>query len=102
TRLRDNFSLVQLYSFALVFLLCIFLYDLDKRQFYRDLEWGEYISQDWEPDKIRSMMGNLRHFRLQSSLEQTDYKLSYFTDGEEDAGDRKSTRLNSSHVKISY
>ena len=78
---------MQLYSFALVFLLCTFLYDQDKRQFYRDLEWGEYISQDWEPDKIRSMMGNLRHFRLQSSLEQTDYKLSYFTDGEEDAGE---------------
>src|SRR5690606_7690793 len=65
----------------------IFLYDQDKRQFYRDLEWDEYISQDWEPDKIRSMMGNLRHSRLQSSLEQTDYKLSYFTDGEEDAGE---------------
>jgi sucrose-phosphate synthase len=63
----------------------IYLYDGVKRQFCRDAAWDAHISQEWEPDRIRNLMEAERHFRPQSLLEQSQFKLSYFTDGEEDA-----------------
>ncbi len=79
----------------------IYHLDTNGTTYRADADWRRIVSAQWDREGVRAALAGLPGLVPQAPLEQRSHKLSYFSDGDREAGARVRARLEAAGLRCS-